>query len=58
MTYQWPQIEGNAMHLPTPGDMEATSYSESSGGKYKSVLDGSTKVSAFTLLMARSKSGT
>lgn len=55
-TYQWPQIDGNAKHLPMPGDMLCTSYSESSGGKYRSVLPGRTRVFALILLMASSKS--
>lgn len=54
--YQWPHIEGNGMHLPTPGTMCWTSYSESSGGKYRSVWEGRTRVLALMLLIASSKS--
>lgn len=54
--YQWPQIEGKAMHLPTPCDILATSYSESSGGKYRSVFPGSTSVLALMPFIANLKS--
>ncbi len=56
ISHQWPHMEGNGTHLPTPGLMCSTSYSESSGGKYRSVREGRTSVLALMLLIASSKS--